>query len=176
MATERDWADAYLAQARIDFTAARRAGTGAPSAFAMLLQMTFEKFGKAALLRSGSIVLASAKTSHRAASRMVATMRLQKGLMAPMGGPHVWHAAFEVVEALENAHPQLAGKAPGTPQLEYPWESPSGTIHWPERDLPVAAPGRGRSRASASRPRPERSARHATLPAAVARSLSRPLP
>ena len=139
MATERDWADAYLAQARIDFGAARLTGTQVPSTFAMLLQMTFEKFGKAALLRSGSIVLATAKTSHKAASRMVAAMRLQKGLMAPMGGPHVWHAAFEVVEALENAHPQIAGKATGTPQLEYPWETSAGAIQWPECDLPVAA-------------------------------------
>lgn len=139
MATDRDCADAYLAQARIYFRAARLAGTQVSSTFAMLLQMAFEKFGKAALLRSGSIVLVTAKTSHEAASRMVAAMRLQKGLMVSMGGPHVWHAAFEVVEALENARPQIAGRATGTPQLEYPWETAAGVIQWPERDLAIAA-------------------------------------
>ncbi|MBI2389527.1 MAG: hypothetical protein HYV09_08015 [Deltaproteobacteria bacterium] len=139
MATDRDWADAYRAQARADFGAALLAGTQFPSAFAMLLQMTFEKFGKAALLRSGAIALTTARTSHKAASRMIATMRLQRGLMAAMGGPYAWHAAFEVVEALENAHPQLAGRAPGTPQLEYPWETATGAIQWPERDLDIAA-------------------------------------
>lgn len=40
MAADREWADAYLAQARVDFGAARLAGTQVPSAFAMLLQMT----------------------------------------------------------------------------------------------------------------------------------------
>lgn len=139
MASERDWADAYLAQARADFGAARLVGTQVPSTFAMLLQMTFEKFGKAALLRSGSITLITARTSHKAASRMVAAMKLQRGLMAPMGGPHVWHAAFDVVEALENAHPQVAGRAPGTPQLESPWETATGVIQWPEHDLPTCA-------------------------------------
>ena len=139
MAGEREWADAYLAQARADFAAARLTGTHVPSSFAMLLQMTFEKFGKAALLRSGSIVLKTAQTSHKAASRMVAAMRVQRGLMAPMGGPYAWIAAFEVVEALENAHPQVAGRAAGTPQLEYPWETPAGLIRWPERDLPISA-------------------------------------
>jgi hypothetical protein len=126
MATERDWADAYLAQARSDLAGARLAGTGEPSVFAMLMQMVFEKFAKAALLRSGAVTLASAKTSHKAASRMV----------APMGGPHVWHAAFEVVEALERAHPSVAR---GAPQLEYPWEAADGGVRWPARDLAIAA-------------------------------------
>jgi hypothetical protein len=136
MATERDWADAYLAQARSDLAGARLAGTGEPSVFAMLMQMVFEKFAKAALLRSGAVTLASAKTSHKAASRMVAAMRVQRGVMAPMGGPHVWHAAFEVVEALERAHPSVAR---GAPQLEYPWEAADGGVRWPARDLAIAA-------------------------------------
>lgn len=138
MATERDWADAYLAQARADLAGARLVGAQVPSTFAMLLQMAFEKFGKAALLRSGSIALKTAQTSHKAASQMVAAMRIQKGLMEPMGSPYAWHAAFEVIEALENAHPQLAARARGTPQLEYPWEEGGGTVQWPERDLGIA--------------------------------------
>ncbi|MFI5297488.1 MAG: hypothetical protein ACHREM_05265 [Polyangiales bacterium] len=133
MATLRDWADAYLAQARDDLAGARLVGVSVPSVFAMLMQMTFEKFAKAALLRSGGTTLVAATTSHKAASRLVAAMRLQKGLLSPIGGPHVWHAAFEAIEALERAHPAIAR---GTAQLEYPWESSSG-IDWPGRDLAI---------------------------------------
>jgi hypothetical protein len=136
MATERDWADAYLAQARADLAGARLVGANTPSVFAMLMQMVFEKFAKAALLRSAAITLASARTSHKAASRMIGAMRLQRRLLAPIGGPHVWHAAFEVVEALERAHPSVTQ---GAAQLEYPWETMAGAVHWPERDLIIAA-------------------------------------
>jgi hypothetical protein len=136
MATEREWADAYLAQARADLVGARLVGTSAPSVFAMLLQMVFEKFAKAALLRSGSTTLALTKSSHKAASRLIAAMRLQRGRMAPMGGPHVWGAAFEAAEALERAHPAIAR---GAEQLEYPWETPNGEVCWPSRDLVIAA-------------------------------------
>jgi len=135
MATDRDWADGYLAQARADLAAARHLGTAECSVLAMLLQMVFEKSTKAALLRSGAITFAAARSSHKGASRMIAAMRLQRGLMTPMGGPHVWHAAFEVVEALERAQPSLAQ---GGAQLEYPWEETTG-IKWPERDLVIAA-------------------------------------
>jgi hypothetical protein len=93
MATNRDWADAYLAQAKADLEGARLIGAAQPSVFAMLMQMVFEKFAKAALLRSGAITLTWAVSNHRAASRMLAAMRLQRGLMAPMGGPKVWHDA-----------------------------------------------------------------------------------
>jgi hypothetical protein len=43
MATPRDWADGYLAQARADLDGARLVDASVPSVFAMLLQMTFEK-------------------------------------------------------------------------------------------------------------------------------------
>jgi hypothetical protein len=137
MASTTDWAFAYREQARVDLRAASALGATEPSIFAMLMQMAFEKFAKAALLRSGAVSLSFATSSHRAASRMVATMRLQKGLMARIGGPHVWSAALEVVEALERAHPSLAAGA-GGPQLEYPWEN-QGAVMWPARDLPIAS-------------------------------------
>ena len=54
MATGRDWVEGYLAPARSDLAAAVLVGTAEPSVFAMLMQMVFEKFAKAALLRSGS--------------------------------------------------------------------------------------------------------------------------
>ena len=139
MATDREWADGYLAQARADLAAAVLVGTGEPSVFAMLMQMAFEKFAKAALLRSGSMTLSAAATTHRAASLMVHAMRIQRRLMAPMGGPLVWHAALEALEALERANPSIAKRAGGGPQLEYPWEATNGMIHWPARDLAIAA-------------------------------------
>jgi len=68
VATQRDWADGYLAQARADLAGARLVGAAEPSVFAMMMQMAFEKFAKAALLRTGAITLESAQASHRAAS------------------------------------------------------------------------------------------------------------
>lgn len=138
MATQRDWADGYLAQARADLVGARLVGAAEPSVFAMMMQMAFEKFAKAALLRTGAITLESAQASHRAASTMVAVMRRQRGLMAPMGGPLVWHAAFDVVEALERAQPSVA-RGNNAAKLEYPWETTAGAIQWPARDLAIVA-------------------------------------
>lgn len=135
MANEREWAVGYLAQARADLEGAKHVGAMQPSVFASLMQMAFEKFAKAALLRSGSITLDTATSSHRAASRMVAAMRRQRNLLKPIGGLHVWHAALEVVEALERAHPALAKEGA---KLEYPWETPAGAIQWPARDLQIA--------------------------------------
>lgn len=103
----------------------------------MLLQMAFEKFGKAAMLRSHAIDYGMAKSSHTGAARMIATMRIQKHIIKPIGGPPVWSAAFEVIEALERAQPSLA-KAQGGAQLEYPWETTSGAVHWPAKHLPIA--------------------------------------
>lgn len=136
MATVRAWADAYLAQARADLEGARRVGADEPSVFAMLMQMVFEKFAKAALLRSGAVTLGWAESTHRAASIMLRAMVLQRGVMDPMGGPNVWHDVLWAVEALERAHPSLAQ---GGPQLEYPWLSVAGIVQWPSRDLAIAA-------------------------------------
>lgn len=138
MAAERAWADAYLAQARADLGAAMLVGAGEPSVFAMLMQMAFEKLAKAALLRSGTMTVDAARSNHRAAARMVATMRRQRRLLAPLGGPERWREAFEVVEALERAQPQIAKASGGGPQLEYPWETTAGMIQWPARDLDIA--------------------------------------
>ena len=114
-----------------------------PSVFAMLAQMAFEKFGKAALLRSGAVTLDWAQRSHAASSRMVRAMRLQRGLLAPIGGSLQWNHVLGVVEELERAHPQLVqGIAPATaastPKLEYPWETSAGEVHWPEAHLRIA--------------------------------------
>ena len=138
MVTARDWAEGYLVQARADLTGAHMALSADPSVLAMLLQMVFEKLAKAALLRTGAIDISFATSSHAAASRMVRAMKLQKGLIAPLGGPTSWDDVLGLIESLERAHPDLARHVPGTPQLEYPWETAQGTIGCPARDLPVA--------------------------------------
>ena len=52
-----------MEQAREDLVAAQAAyGAGCESAFCMLLQMTFEKLAKAALLRSGQTTLEKAQS------------------------------------------------------------------------------------------------------------------
>lgn len=125
-------------QARADLTGARAALDADPSVLAMLLQMVFEKLAKAALLRTGAVDISFATTSHAAASRMVRVMKLQRGLIAPLGGPRSWDDVLGLIESLEQAHPDLARRVPGTPQLEYPWETAEGTIACPACDLPVA--------------------------------------
>lgn len=71
MAAPFEWAVAYLEQARADMRGADLVQAEEPSVLAMLLQMVLEKLGKAALLRSGQITVASATSSHAAATRMV---------------------------------------------------------------------------------------------------------
>lgn len=135
MASPREWSDAFLAQARADLDGARLVDANVPSVLAMLLQMTFEKLAKAALLRSGGASVEWATGTHRAASHLVRVLRLQRGIMAPLGGPLVWQDALWAVDALERAHPALSA---GGPQLEYPWLATSGEVAWPARDLPIA--------------------------------------
>ena len=71
MVTERDWAGGFLAQARADLEAARVLITqnaitaSGASVFSMLLQMAFEKFVKAALLRSGAIAFSPRVTARQ---------------------------------------------------------------------------------------------------------------
>jgi hypothetical protein len=137
MASSRDWAEGYLAQARADLAGARAMGSASPSTLAMLLQMVFEKYAKAALLRQNAVTLTWARTSHGAASRMLLVLRRQRTILAPLGGAKVWEDVLWLVSALEAAHPQLAPL--GGPQLEYPWEDLHGQVRWPARDFRIAA-------------------------------------
>lgn len=136
MANEREWAQAYLEQARADFRGMRAMGSVSPSTAAMLCQMVFEKLAKAAILRQGAAPLDTVRRSHRAASRLLLALRRQRRLFARLGGPKVWEDVLWVVGALEDAHPQLASEH--APQLEYPWEDVHDNIRWPARDLEVA--------------------------------------
>lgn len=136
MASALAWSDAYRAQARADLEGAKAVSGIAPSVLAMLLQMVFEKLAKAALLRTGAVTPSFAQSSHAAASHMLRAMRLQRGILAPLGGAQAWGDVLWVVEELERAHPALAKK--GSPQLEYPWETPQGVVRWPALHLPMA--------------------------------------
>ena len=44
MATDRDWAQGYLEQARADLRGVRALGSASPSTLAMLLRMVFDMF------------------------------------------------------------------------------------------------------------------------------------
>jgi Fe-S-cluster formation regulator IscX/YfhJ len=136
VALDRDWASGYLEQARADLLGAKAIGTASPSTAAMLWQMVFEKFAKAALLRQGIVSLANVRSSHRAASKMILFLRHQPPIFALLGGSKVWEDVLRIVFELEAAHPQIA--AAHAPQLEYPWEDMNGVIQWPDRHLQVA--------------------------------------
>lgn len=86
MASEREWAGAYLEQARADLGAANAlAASGvAPSCLAMLLQMVFEKLGKAALLRTGSARIEDVTTTHVTARRVLLMLRRERRRFAPL--------------------------------------------------------------------------------------------
>lgn len=117
--------------------AANRVQAVEASVLAMLLQMTLEKLGKAALLRSGGMPVESAKKSHRAALAMVRQLAANKRACRRLGWRTdvVQHRVAPVVQELEHAQPALAPK--DTPCLEYPWENPEGAVQRPAEHLPL---------------------------------------
>jgi hypothetical protein len=134
MASDRQWADAFFAQAQEDLRGAN-VQMDTPSVLCMLLQMVLEKMAKAALLRSGQMPLRKAVSSHSAASRLVAVLKRQYLEPLGEGNPYAWKDVLPLLQELERAHPQLAGDGP---KLEYPWEdSIDGSIRWPAHDLPI---------------------------------------
>lgn len=83
--------------------------------------MVFEKMAKAAPLRSLQMTVAKAHGSHRAASRMVAVLKRNRGMLRTLGGGDVyaWKDVLPIVTEFERARLQLSE---GGPQLEYPRE------------------------------------------------------
>lgn len=139
MATNRELAQGYLEQARVDLAGAAAMGASSPSTLAMLIQMVFEKYAKAVFLRQnpGEEMRAWAGKTHASASRLLLILRRQKRILAPLGGSKVWEDVLWVIPELERAHPQLAPRE--GPMLEYPWEDLHGQVRWPARDLKIAA-------------------------------------
>lgn len=141
MATPAEWADAYLAQARADLEAARDCGV--PSVRAMLMQMTLEKFAKAALLRSGMWSIQAARATHVAAVPMMRQL-LHRRTCKKLGWNHadVRKRLLPIVDELERAHPQ---SDPALPCLEYPWLGSDDQVRWPEEHLAIVRRFRARS-------------------------------
>ena len=128
----RDWSDPFLEQAREDLIAAWLLATSerSPSTLCMLLQMVFEKLGKATFARAGNVV----PRSHQVASRLFLLLkRYPAGNLLLLASPQV----EQFVRELENAHPAIVGNnSPPWPQLEYPWEdTESNTVMYPAKDL-----------------------------------------
>lgn len=123
-----------MAQARVDLRAAWVLADAMErgSTFCMLLQMVFEKLGKAAYARSGNNV---ART-HEIGQRFFAIMlRSPEGAVLFRKNPNVQAFIME----LETAQPAVASRiVPPTPQLEYPWLDPgTDTVLYPEAHLPL---------------------------------------
>jgi len=141
----RDWAVPFLDLATADLAAARAcSGTsGCSATFCMLLQMTFEKLGKAAIARRTPLAagLQEPPHSHQTASRLLELLLRSPGGAAVTPSASVRAAVVD----LENAHPDVAKPnanlqppKPQWPQLEFPWIDPeSGTVKSPTTDLPI---------------------------------------
>jgi hypothetical protein len=131
-ASPRDWADPFLEQAHEDLSAAwvvysQQQG---PSTLCMLLQMVFEKMGKAAIARSGVVV----PRKHQVATRFFDILK-RDGRGARFIRNH--EGVQQFVAELELAHPAVASGH--WPQLEYPWVDPgTGAVFYPAKNLPLA--------------------------------------
>ena len=138
--SSQEYGQAFLEQAREDLKAAHALPIQtAPSTFCMLLQMVFEKLGKAAYLLNGQHVA----ESHVAISKLfVVLKRAPKSMYIPTVTPDV----EQFIRDLENAQPSNA-KARTLEyhgnnvfqQLEYPWKDElNNQACYPARDLTLA--------------------------------------
>lgn len=151
MATNWDWAVAYLEQAKADLHAvetlsvAPAAAKADPSVICMLLQMVFEKAAKGALLKFTKTTAKDLIHSHRAAYTFMVMLKRKPKLLAKVENknPRRVLSLIAYVRELEEANPSIAwdkkNRVQLRPQLEYPWEDlATGAIHWPAEHLPIA--------------------------------------
>lgn len=143
--TLRDWAAPFLAMATSDLAAAKGCCsiTYCTPTFAMLLQMTFEKLGKAAFARRTPLSAGNTTPphNHQTASTLLRLLRLSPGgtSLAPSNDVSL------AVVALESAQPALAKAKPNelpptlqAPQLEFPWlDTDTGKVMSPAQDLAI---------------------------------------
>jgi len=130
-AAPRDWSDPFLEQAKEDLSAAYALQATSPSTFCVLLQMVFEKIGKAAFAGSGQVV----PHDHEVATRFFAMLlRFPNGkrLLTSNGNAEAF------IRQLELAQPSVAKRNSLPEQLEYPWEDAAGIIRTPCCDLGLA--------------------------------------
>lgn len=143
MATRADWGNGFLDCASQDLEATKRmiatSSTGLPmGSLAMLVQMVFEKLGKAYLFKH-SITTQSQILRHDAGSRALTHIRQNSnwlGVPAPSSFP--WKGVLRVIKDLESANPSVAKRSGITGCLEFPWEdSSTRAIQVPHRNLLV---------------------------------------
>jgi len=126
------WARAYVEQARSDWDTGKvvTATKGCAACHWLhYLQMTTEKLGKAALLRSGGD-LEAIKTSHKAFVRFLRVAARSPSLRQMLGYNVQQLKAYvdevlPIAEGIERLAPALAQQGPNA---EYPWETPAGAI------------------------------------------------
>lgn len=140
MPAELEWAAGYLTQARVELAAAREPVDS--SVRAMLLQMTFEKIAKAALLKNGQWSIARAQQNHHGATHMMGQLLQRRQLnKLDYNRNTLQNVIKPFVDQLEQLHPAVAraqGRNAG-PWLEYPWPTPLNSVAVPCRDLPNLA-------------------------------------
>lgn len=131
-APTEEWVRGFLTLANEDLDAASALHSrgGCAAVTCMLLQMTFEKIGKAQLARSAPSGFARHRQSHVTASRLLETLNLNPHLQ---DFRHNYKRVLPYVRALERAHPAVAKQ---NPHLEYPWEEQS-TVRTPAKHLEV---------------------------------------
>jgi len=141
------WERAFLGQAREELEAAKRlvaaervdregaTSAGWAAVFCMLMQMCFEKLGKAALARSDRDAFRRYRHSHRTGTRLVAALKQMRGSEIHFR----WKAILPLVTELERSHPSISREGP---HLEYPWEASDtdgrAVVRSPGLDLPIA--------------------------------------
>ncbi len=111
----------------------------APPTFCMLLQMAFEKIGKAAAIRNESVSIDEVQKSHEAVQVLVRQFRTSRTSVDLLDEKtaDVMGVILKVLEDLERVHPSVQE---GGPHLEYPWEELRGghaKVCKPSTDLPV---------------------------------------
>jgi hypothetical protein len=126
------WARAYLEQARSDWDthAVISENTCATCQELHYLQMTTEKLGKAALLRSRSARVDSLSRTHKAFVSFLRLAARNHNLQRELSMPGRQLQAYilgvlPIADQIERLAPTLAHDGPNA---EYPWEIPSGEV------------------------------------------------
>jgi hypothetical protein len=128
------WANAYLEQARSDWDTGQVIMENSCGACHELhyLQMTTEKLGKAALLRSG-VNLDNVSATHKTFIRFLRVASRNSSLRRTLQFNARQLQAYvtevlPVADQIERLAPTLAQNGPNA---EYPWETPSGQVNVP---------------------------------------------
>ena len=136
----KQWGLAFLRQARSDLEGAAEVGTASPHTLCVLLQMGFEKLGKAYRCRfEDPFDVRRLQTSHKGGYQMVLGLSHGArfhGVPIPSTLQRGAQNHRMLIKALEELQPANAKrKSATTGQLEYPWVDGSGRIRCPAIDL-----------------------------------------